>query len=188
MNILEELPASKSSSNFISSSPQSIQYSNDSKFDTKSIVIIVLVIIFCLIYLGFNVIAKFDFFIKKTIVPFMMQLIDYIGDITGTILIKTADASSDVARFGIDVGEGVTKNVGKIMIGNEAIQKPKNYHINEPEADIPEDSIQKSMTASKAKWCLIGEYQNKRGCIDIKDSEKCMSGQVFPNRQACVNG
>ena len=43
------------------------------------------------------------------------------------------------------------------------------------------------ISSNKNGWCLIGEYENKRGCIEVDDSEKCMSGQVYPTRQACVN-
>ena len=58
--------------------------------------------------------------------------------------------------------------------------------LNQPE---PDDSttIQKPITSDKAKWCLVGEYKNKRGCIEIGEHEKCMSGQVFPEQQMCLN-
>jgi len=53
--------------------------------------------------------------------------------------------------------------------------------LNEPSPDTSEDNIQKSLTSAKTKWCLVGEYKNKRGCVDISESDKCLSGQVFPN-------
>ena len=37
------------------------------------------------------------------------------------------------------------------------------------------------------KYCLVGEYHNKRGCIEVADGDKCMSGQVFPSQQLCLN-
>jgi hypothetical protein len=37
------------------------------------------------------------------------------------------------------------------------------------------------------KWCLVGEYEGKRGCISVSDEDKCLSGQVFPNQQMCLN-
>ena len=47
--------------------------------------------------------------------------------------------------------------------------------------------IQTGESSSTNKWCLIGEYQNKRGCIELSDHDKCMSGQVFPTQKMCLN-
>jgi hypothetical protein len=57
----------------------------------------------------------------------------------------------------------------------------------EPSPDSSENKIQKPITSDKWNWCLVGEYQNKRGCVEITNSDKCMSGQVFPSQQMCLN-
>lgn len=62
------------------------------------------------------------------------------------------------------------------------IEPPK-----EPSPDRSENKIQKPITSDKWNWCLVGEYQNKRGCIEITDTDKCMSGQVFPSQTMCLN-
>ena len=59
--------------------------------------------------------------------------------------------------------------------------------IPEPSPDVSENTIQKSLNSNKTKWCLAGEYQNKRGCINLSESDKCMSGQVFPTEEMCLN-
>jgi hypothetical protein len=56
-----------------------------------------------------------------------------------------------------------------------------------PSPDSPENPIQKPITANKTNWCLVGEYQQKRGCIEINDGDKCISGQLFPNKQMCLS-
>ena len=56
-----------------------------------------------------------------------------------------------------------------------------------PMPSASENPIQKPISANKTNWCLIGEYQQKRGCIEIKDHDKCMSGQVFPTQKMCLN-
>ena len=78
------------------------------------------------------------------------------------------------------------------MIGDEAIGQAqhgsKMYSgIPEPSPDVSENTIQKSLNSNKTKWCLAGEYQNKRGCINLSESDKCMSGQVFPTEEMCLN-
>ena len=59
--------------------------------------------------------------------------------------------------------------------------------MNQPEPDTSVDPIQKPITSNKINWCLVGEYQGKRGCIEVDDTSKCMSGQVFPTQATCLN-
>ena len=56
-----------------------------------------------------------------------------------------------------------------------------------PQPDAPENTIQKPITSAKYNWCLVGEYQNKRGCMPITESDKCLSGHVFPTQKMCLN-
>lgn len=58
---------------------------------------------------------------------------------------------------------------------------------NVPSSDTTESPIQNPIATNKTQWCLIGEYQHRNGCIQIDDTTKCMSGQVFPNQQMCLN-
>ena len=122
-----------------------------------------------------------------------------LGFTTGTILNKSADVVSDTGKVALDIAEGTVQNVGNLMIKasksgvnmetqselEKALQM--NRLENQAEDDVSENPIQKPISSNKNGWCLIGEYENKRGCIEVDDSEKCMSGQVYPTRQACVN-
>lgn len=56
-----------------------------------------------------------------------------------------------------------------------------------PAPDTTENPIQKPITASKAGWCLVGEYQGVRGCVEVKDEHKCLSGQIFPSQKQCLD-
>jgi hypothetical protein len=114
-----------------------------------------------------------------------LNFIDIIFNFFGKSLNLGTDVAADVAHTGIDIAEGTLQNVGNLMIGDEAIEKPKHTY-NAPNPDNSENNIQKPISSTKTKWCLIGEYENKRGCVSIKDSEKCMSGQVFPNERLCL--
>ena len=58
--------------------------------------------------------------------------------------------------------------------------------IHTPSADTTESPIQNPISSGKSQWCLVGEYQQRTGCIEINDISKCMSGQLFPTQQACV--
>ena len=52
-------------------------------------------------------------------------------------------------------------------------------------ADDSSSSIQQS---GKSKWCFVGDDKGTRNCVQIDDeSQKCMSGDIFPSRDICIN-
>lgn len=190
MNILEEIPKTssiKTSPNIVSSPELSnsntnititstIDYFLDIRFFTL-IFVIVLVALFHMSYTFKNIILNiYDIF---------LNFIDMLFNFFGKTLNLSTDVAANVAHTGIDVAEGTIQNVGNLMIGDEAVERP-TYKYNTPIPDDTDNNIQKSISSSKTKWCLIGEYKNKRGCVSVKDSEKCLSGQVFPNERMCL--
>lgn len=36
-------------------------------------------------------------------------------------------------------------------------------------------------------WCFVGEYKGYRTCENVVSSDKCMSGNIFPTKEICVN-
>jgi len=64
--------------------------------------------------------------------------------------------------------------------------KPNNdnpsYH-----ADDSTSTIQSSKTAGKSGWCYIGEDRGFRSCIKVGENDQCMSGDIFPSQEICVN-
>ena len=55
------------------------------------------------------------------------------------------------------------------------------------QADDSYSSIQASKTAGKAGWCYIGEDRGNRSCIEVGENDECMSGDIFPSQEICVN-
>lgn len=70
----------------------------------------------------------------------------------------------------------------------EAESKKSNYkNPADAQPDTSENVIQKPITSDKIGWCLIGEYANKRGCVSVAESDQCLSGQIFPSKEMCLN-
>jgi hypothetical protein len=67
--------------------------------------------------------------------------------------------------------------------------KPNLTHKNEPDysADDSYSSIQMSKSTSKSGWCFIGEDRGFRSCIQLGDNDRCMSGDIFPSQEICIN-
>ena len=53
------------------------------------------------------------------------------------------------------------------------------------QADDSSSSIQKG--TSKAGFCYIGEDRGFRTCEEVGVNDTCMSGDIFPTRDVCVN-
>ena len=51
----------------------------------------------------------------------------------------------------------------------------------------PDDSRSAIQTTGKAGWCFIGEDQGIRTCAEIGVNDGCMSGDVFPSQEICMN-
>jgi len=117
---------------------------------------------------------------------------------SGWFIGKTSDLVSTGAETSIDIANGAVHNGSELLIkasnkqGNpvpHSVGMNTNEHkeTKEPAPDTSTNPIQKPISSGKSNWCLVGEYQGKRGCIEISDSDKCMSGQVFPSQYACLN-
>jgi len=55
----------------------------------------------------------------------------------------------------------------------------------------PEEQIQGVQATSslqqKEGWCYIGEQQDYRTCASVGVNDVCMSGDIFPTRDICIN-
>jgi len=54
-------------------------------------------------------------------------------------------------------------------------------------ADDASSSIQASKSSGKSGWCYIGEDRGFRSCIQVGANDTCMSGDIFPSQDICVN-
>lgn len=173
-------------------------------FDFKTLLILVLLFVLLFSYLGINILTILGDSMERFVAfvsPMVTEFLVLTGYSTGSVINKTADVVSDTAKETIDIAEGAVQNVGDLLMDagkkgksnvlNNVSQpgnRPPRSHVNrEPEPDAPENTIQKPISSNKYNWCLVGEYQNKRGCMPITESDKCLSGQVFPTQKMCLN-
>lgn len=195
-------------------SPAIFNENNQPLFGSNNTIIIILSVLLILSFLGINILDIVSNIIKAIIAilgPIVGQLLAVFGYTSGTLINKGADVVSDTAKVGIDIAEGTIQNIGNILISASSGSVPTNYgnvptnltQINpldiklnqdkpilkptQPSEDTAENPIQKPISASKSGWCLIGEYENRRGCIEVGEQDKCLSGQIFPNQKMCLN-
>lgn len=175
----------------------------------NQVVIIGLLILLILSFLGINVFIIIGNLIEsfiKIIGPLITQILSIFGYTAGTVLNKSADITGDVARTGVDLAEGSLQTVGNVLrdasrkhVNNDAVSgldSTLNAGTNltsisnvykEPVPSTTENPVQKPIASSKTGWCLVGEYEGKRGCVAVGEQDRCLSGQVFPSQVNCMN-
>jgi hypothetical protein len=55
---------------------------------------------------------------------------------------------------------------------------------------VPDEATsvtQKGPTSGKAGYCLVGEDRGNRSCAYVNESDTCMSGNIFPSKDKCIN-
>lgn len=52
---------------------------------------------------------------------------------------------------------------------------------------MADDALSSIQQQSKTKWCYIGEEKGVRNCVRLSESQKCMSGDIFPSSDICIN-
>lgn len=192
----------------------SIASNGTSTFSNKNILIMVLSVLLIFSFLGVNLLSIFGNWVQTIINifgPLFSQILSVFGYTAGTVINKSADLVTDVAKSGIDIAGGTIQSVGGLLkdasddnIDSKAKSqldaavnskdldnKINNGDNNKPPAEpspVPSTNpIQNPITSQKTSWCLVGEYQDKRGCIEIGEADQCLSGQVFPNQKLCLN-
>ena len=57
-------------------------------------------------------------------------------------------------------------------------------------APLPDDATSVTQSASgrsKSGYCYIGEDRGFRSCIKVGENDQCMSGDIFPTMDICIN-
>ena len=96
---------------------------------------------------------------------------------------KTKTKGQDV-RTTFPQGDVAQANTVNKAINSSTAQK-QQVNGEDYQADDAASSIQHG--ASKAGWCYIGEDRGFRSCAEVGVNDTCMSGNIFPTQQICVN-
>ena len=170
----------------------------------KTLIIIVLVFLLFFSFLGINILNILGNLIQSfinIIGPLVRKLLSVFGYTTGVIIDKSTDVITSTAKTGIDIAGGALDSISGLLIDasqyngdlnlmpelNKSLHGGYAYNSGQVRSDCTTNPIQNPISSGKSSWCLVGEYQGKRGCIEVADQSKCLSGQIFPSQQMCMN-
>lgn len=167
----------------------------------------ILIIILLLALLGFNIFAFLAQgtswaadFTQTYIMPFL-KLFGYQTLETTKQIIETSGTGS---KAGIDIVTDTAVNiVDTIQDGpqtyavrkntqqldnsdNDVIEKALHNEINIQRQAAMNEEIQ-GVTSGSAGYCYIGEENGNRTCSQVGINDTCMSGDIYPTLDVCVN-
>ena len=167
-----------------------------------------ILIVLILAFLGFNIFSALGKGVDSTkgfLGPFLQSL----GFGVGETVKQTVNTAADGTNLAVDVAAGTVDDAVTLMeksvgvkdvqfnriddpttstqeVLNKAAKKQKDKQ-NVPEPDDATSRTQVDPGARKAGFCYIGEDRGFRSCIKVGEGDQCMSGDIFPTREICVN-
>jgi len=90
------------------------------------------------------------------------------------------------------VGEVEAKTKADAASATDTKPVPANNELpdankTEPQPDEAGSATQSTRAKSKAGYCYIGEDRGFRSCIAVGENDTCMSGDIFPTMDRCIN-
>lgn len=206
----------QSSESIIPSTSYSSSSDNTGFFDSlKSINMTTwLLIILILAFLGFNI---FAYLAKGTqdIANVFAPLTKMIFGTTTAVAGQAIDVSAEGAKAVVGGTAGVvTTGLTAVqdITPNGAPSSIKGQSVNQQQVDImQQSSLNKALntsqqtqqssqqdyqaneatssihSAGKAGWCYVGNDRGFRTCAEVGVNDTCMSGEIFPSQEICMN-
>jgi len=159
-------------------------------------------IIVLLTFLGVNVflyLAQGSEFIASLLNPLLGTSLGVAGE--------TVDVAAEGGKSAVDIVSSVAK-IG--LLETQSVAK-KAKNVNELSSakldfglpDVPDNNtLNRNINTKRKKernvgsyegtdtsgqWCYVGEYNGIRNCRQLEKGDVCMSGNIFPNRDICIN-
>jgi hypothetical protein len=114
-------------------------------------------------------------------------------------LARATEVAGGAAKAGVSVGlEGTRKTIGLSGKGAASIAGALEKGIGELESaldievtDSPKPNSDEDANGvqlpKKSGYCYVGSDKGYRSCVYVGRSDTCMSGEVFPTIDVCIN-
>ena len=176
-----------------------------------------LLIIFILAFLGFNIfayLAKGTQDITNFFAPLIEKIFGATVEITSQAIDVSAEGAKIVVGETADVIESGLTAIQDIT-PNNAPSSVKGQPINQQQVDIysqgDQSTLNRALNTSqqsqqpqqqdyeaneasssvhsrgKSGWCYIGDDRGFRSCAQVGVNDTCMSGDIFPSQEICMN-
>jgi hypothetical protein len=140
--------------------------------------------------------------ILNNIVSFFSPIFKWFGFTTLETTKQTIETGAIGTKAGVDIISGAITSVidtaqqqidqsryEEINIDNIPLQQTIDSSQQISTEEVSPDDSQSPIQANKPKrgWCFIGEENGLRVCTEIDEDDICMSEQIFPTNELCIN-
>ena len=171
-----------------------------------------LIIVLILAFLGFNIfvyLAKGTQDITHFIAPIMQKIFGTTVAVTGQTVDVAAEGAKAVVsgtagtvNTGLTAVQNITPNKApssipsqnvqgtipqKDITSNNTLNKALNSSQSQQENSYEANEASSSVNTGKSGWCFIGDDRGYRSCSQVGVDDKCMSGDIFPSQEICIN-
>ena len=170
-----------------------------------------LIIILILAFLEFNIftyLAKVTQDITNVFGPLIKKLFGVTLAVTGDIVDTSAQGAKEVVNetanvidTGLSAVQNITPNTPNSNLKSSSLQPPDvasnnalnkslntAQHNNEHNSDYQANEAESTVNNSgKSGWCYIGSDRGFRSCAQVGVNDSCMSGEIFPSKEICIN-
>jgi len=113
--------------------------------------------------------------------------VDLAQQVAGAIVPTGATATSSITG-GVPTRATVPSDESSSQNNQlNAALKQQTQHSGGFSSDDATSAIQSNKSSSKSGWCYIGEDRGSRSCVQVGENDRCMSGDIFPSQDICVN-
>jgi hypothetical protein len=86
-----------------------------------------------------------------------------------------------------NTGEPVQTSMQGGNWNSDSLEKALNSAKNSNEPIEPYDSNLMHPISGKVGWCFVGDDIGNRNCAEVGLNDVCMSGDIFPTKDVCIN-
>jgi len=199
-----------------SSSPSSKNgfFTTDGKNNYTKIGLTIILLLFFGVNI-FSYLGDFLQKLKETSAPFFKDILESLGYAVTETTKDVTNIAAEGAKLGIDVAAGTVESGVDVIqgqldmeqTGNSSQQQQQQQSSKSSKSSIsasltsalanaeenteplPDDAMSSTQRngTGKSGYCYIGEDRGFRSCISVSENDTCMSGDIFPSQEICVN-
>ena len=120
----------------------------------------------------------------------MIVIVAMLGLNVFAYLARGTEIASDTLRYLVRVTESVTGQLFKsTLTGTKSGLKIAENVVDDLDKVIGVGLSRPKPASPVAKsgFCYVGEGEGSRHCVSVTDKDVCMSGDVFPTMDVCIN-
>jgi hypothetical protein len=152
--------------------------------------------LFILAIIGFNVfryLSDTTDKIKHILHPFISTFNEITGKTINSTIDNTIDGTDKIIKLSGDTGKNIIDTTEKGSLSslyslqntiNNIQTNTKTNNIEDEDEDEEQDDIPDQQNGG---YCYIGKSGTTRYCAKINANNKCMSGDIYPTLDKCIN-